>query len=83
MLIAFMSDLAKKFCLIDSICHVGVSYHFETEIEEQLNQIFVAQPNLVDDNDYDLYTIALLFRVFRQYGFKMSCGKYLLICINA
>ncbi|KAJ0077249.1 hypothetical protein Patl1_36244 [Pistacia atlantica] len=83
MLIASTSDLAKKVCLIDSIYRLGVSYHFETETEEQLNQFFVAQPNLANDNDYDLYTIALLFRVFRQYGFKMSCGKYLLICINA
>ncbi|XP_031280832.1 probable terpene synthase 6 [Pistacia vera] len=76
MLIASASDPAEKVCFIDSICRLGVSYHFETEIEEQLNQIFEAQPNLAEDNDYDLYTIALLFRVFRQHGFKMSCGVF-------
>ncbi|XP_031247789.1 probable terpene synthase 6 [Pistacia vera] len=76
MLIASTSDPAEKVCLIDSICRLGLSYHFETEIEEQLNQIFEAQPNLAVDNDYDLYTIALLFRVFRQYGFKISCSVF-------
>ncbi|KAJ0105492.1 hypothetical protein Patl1_19309 [Pistacia atlantica] len=75
-LIASTSDPAEKVCLIDSICRLGVSYHFETEIEEQLNEIFEAQPNLAEDNDYDLYTIALLFRVSRQHGFKMSCGVF-------
>ncbi|XP_031247786.1 casbene synthase, chloroplastic-like [Pistacia vera] len=76
MLMASMSDPVEKLCLIDSICRLGVSYHFETEIEEQLTQICEAQPNLADDNDYDLYTIALLFRVFRQYGFKISCAVF-------
>ncbi|XP_031280828.1 probable terpene synthase 6 [Pistacia vera] len=76
MLMASTSDPLEKVSLINSIRRLGVSYHFETEIEEQLTQIFEAQPNLGDDNDYDLYTIALLFRVFRQYGFKISCAVF-------
>ncbi|KAL5803908.1 hypothetical protein ACOSQ3_030708 [Xanthoceras sorbifolium] len=52
------------------------------KIEEHLNQIFDAQPDLPDDNDYDLYTTTLLFRVLRQHGYKLSSCKYYLFHIN-
>ncbi|KAL5764744.1 hypothetical protein ACOSQ2_017358 [Xanthoceras sorbifolium] len=71
MLIAPTDDPAKKVNLINSLCRLGVSYHFEVEIDEQLNHIFKAHSELKDYN-YDLYTVALLFRVFRQHGYKMS-----------
>ncbi|KAL5766594.1 hypothetical protein ACOSP7_017211 [Xanthoceras sorbifolium] len=80
MLIAPTNDPAEKVNLINLICRLGVSYHFEAEIEEYLNYIFESQPTFVDDNDYDLFNVALLFRVFRQYGvfnkFKDSDGKF-------
>lgn len=75
MLSASASDAVKKIRLIDSICRLGLSYHFESEIEQQLSHTFEVQPNLVDEKDCDLHTVALLFRVFRQHGYKMSCGK--------
>ncbi|KAH7544507.1 hypothetical protein JRO89_XS15G0177500 [Xanthoceras sorbifolium] len=31
---------------------------------------------LLDDNDYDLYTTALLFRVLRQHGYKVSSSTF-------
>ncbi|KAL5764775.1 hypothetical protein ACOSQ2_017369 [Xanthoceras sorbifolium] len=70
MLIAPTDDPAKKVNLINSLCRLGVSYHFETEIDEQLNHIYEVHYEL-KDYDYDLYTVALLFRVFRQHGYKM------------
>ncbi|KAF5728190.1 hypothetical protein HS088_TW21G00334 [Tripterygium wilfordii] len=65
------SDPVEKVKLIDSLCRLGVSYQFKIEIEDQMNRIFSLQLNF-DDHDYDLYTVALVFRVFRQHGFKMS-----------
>ncbi|KAJ4724611.1 Terpene synthase [Melia azedarach] len=62
--------------LINSLCRLGVSHHFETEIEKRLDHIFEAHPDLAAENDYDLYTVALIFRIFRQHGFKMSCGVF-------
>lgn len=61
--------------LINLLCRLGLSYHFESEIEQQLTHMFNHLPQLFDDNDYDLYTTALFFQVLRQHGFKMTCGK--------
>ncbi|KAL5764459.1 hypothetical protein ACOSP7_016822 [Xanthoceras sorbifolium] len=76
MLIASANDPIKKVSLINLLCRLGVSYHFEVEINEQLNLIFEGQPNLFKDNNYDLCTVALLFRIFRQRGFKISCDVF-------
>ncbi|TXG67921.1 hypothetical protein EZV62_009196 [Acer yangbiense] len=76
MLIAAANDPVEKVKLIDSLCRLGVSYHFQAEIEVQLNHIFDSQRNFGDDNYYDLYTVSLLFRVLRQHGYKMSCSNF-------
>ncbi|EEF48737.1 Casbene synthase, chloroplast precursor, putative [Ricinus communis] len=70
------SDSVEKIAFIDLLCRLGVSYHFENDIEEQLSQIFSCQPGLLDEKQYDLYTVALVFRVFRQHGFKMSSNVF-------
>ncbi|XP_044495270.1 probable terpene synthase 6 isoform X3 [Mangifera indica] len=70
------NDLGEKVSYINAICRLGVSYHFENEIEDQLNQIFEAHSHFVEENDYDLNSVALLFQVLRQHGFKMSCGVF-------
>lgn len=64
----------EKINLINLLDRLSLSYHFENEIEDQLEQIFNARANS-DGCDYDLYTISLQFRIFRQHGYKMSCGK--------
>ncbi|XP_038692011.1 casbene synthase, chloroplastic-like [Tripterygium wilfordii] len=71
MLINPAIDPVEKVKLIDSLCRLGVSYQFKSEIGDQMNQVFNLKLNL-DDRDYDLYTVSLVFRVFRQHGFKMS-----------
>ncbi|KAJ4724653.1 Terpene synthase [Melia azedarach] len=71
---ASANDSVKEVVLINSLCRLGVSYHFETPIEERLHHIFESHPDPAAENDYDLYTVALIFRIFRQHGFKMSCG---------
>ncbi|GAV78697.1 LOW QUALITY PROTEIN: Terpene_synth domain-containing protein/Terpene_synth_C domain-containing protein, partial [Cephalotus follicularis] len=72
MLIASTSDIVDYVSLIDLLCRLSVSFiHFQSEIEEQLQHIFYAQPTLLDTSDSDLYTVALVFQVFRQRGYKM------------
>ncbi|KAF2287605.1 hypothetical protein GH714_001583 [Hevea brasiliensis] len=75
MLMSSKKDLIKNIEFINLLCRLGISYHFENEIEEQLNHIF----NVVHDNindDYDLYNVALLFRVLRHHGYKLSCNVF-------
>ena len=68
--------------LINTLERLGVSYHFENEIEEKLQQFFDLNTNYHDDKAYDLYTVALHFRLFRQHGYPISSGIYMyLLCI--
>ncbi|KAK3002660.1 hypothetical protein RJ639_018364, partial [Escallonia herrerae] len=57
------SNPVEKMCLIDAIQRLGVASHFEQEIDAQLEQIFAGEST---DTDYDLYTVALHFRLCRQ-----------------
>ncbi|WCJ18969.1 Terpene synthase 5 [Euphorbia peplus] len=71
MLMISTQDITKNIELINLLCRLGLSYHFETEIEQQLSHIFTLLPNFLEHNDYDLHTAALLFRVLRQHGHKV------------
>ncbi|CAA3027396.1 vetispiradiene synthase 2-like [Olea europaea subsp. europaea] len=69
-------DMVEKMNLIDTLERLGVSYHFEDEIEELLERFFNLNLNYADEA-YDLYTVALHFRVLRQHGYRISCAAYL------
>ncbi|XP_045827315.1 probable terpene synthase 2 isoform X2 [Trifolium pratense] len=62
-----------KVHLIDSICRMGVSYHFEHEIEEILQHIhnnYVENGEItIEDN---LCSLGVLFRLLRQQGLYVS-----------
>ncbi|XP_042066776.1 (-)-5-epieremophilene synthase STPS3-like isoform X2 [Salvia splendens] len=63
--------------LIDTLERLGVSYHFQNEIEEILQRYFHLNTNYHDDEAYDLYTVSLHFRLFRQHGHPISSeGKF-------
>ncbi|KAH6788465.1 hypothetical protein C2S51_003471 [Perilla frutescens var. frutescens] len=64
--------------LIDTIERLGVSYHFQDEIEQKLQQFFDLKTDYCNDGDdaYDLYTVALHFRLFRQHGYRISCDIF-------
>lgn len=64
------SKPAENLNLIDTIERLGLSYHFRDQIEQQLEIIFHA-----DHESYDLFTEALRFRICRQHGYGISCGK--------
>ncbi|KAG7567509.1 Terpenoid cyclases/protein prenyltransferase alpha-alpha toroid [Arabidopsis thaliana x Arabidopsis arenosa] len=73
-----------KLELIDDLQKLGVSYHFEREIENILT--FFYQKYRIDNHEKDLHATALEFRLFRQHGFNVSedvfdvfmenCGKF-------
>ncbi|KAF8391450.1 hypothetical protein HHK36_023755 [Tetracentron sinense] len=58
-----------KMKLIDAIQRLGVAYHFETEIEEALQQMY-------DTDDHDLYSVALRFRLLRQQGHNVPSDVF-------
>ncbi|XP_062001426.1 (-)-alpha-pinene synthase-like isoform X2 [Rosa rugosa] len=62
-------DVSYQLKLIDEIQRLGVAYHFETEIDEALENIYVKYH---DDGDVDLYNVSLRFRLLRQHGYNVS-----------
>ncbi|KAJ6296853.1 hypothetical protein OIU78_022558 [Salix suchowensis] len=62
MLIKSKEDPVQNIEFINLLCRLGVSYHFDSEIENNLTEIFDDLPNLLEKHDYDLYTLSLLFR---------------------
>ncbi|KAG2708370.1 hypothetical protein I3760_05G189300 [Carya illinoinensis] len=68
MLMAPVDNISQKLELIDAIQRLGVSYHFESEIDDILQQIHNNDDNTGDSHD-DLYTISLRFRLLRQQGY--------------
>uniref|UniRef100_A0A2C9VG41 Terpene synthase N-terminal domain-containing protein n=1 Tax=Manihot esculenta TaxID=3983 RepID=A0A2C9VG41_MANES len=75
MLLFSKEDLIKNIEFINLLCRLGVSYHFEKEVEKQVDYIFNVFHGAIDNN-YDLHTVALLFRVLRQHGYKISCDVF-------
>ncbi|XP_039030123.1 probable terpene synthase 6 [Hibiscus syriacus] len=64
-------DQVEKIMLINDLCRLGLSYHFEDEIQELLSYHFHSMSKLIDDEDLDLHTVATIFQVFRLHGYPM------------
>ena len=73
------SNPKTKLELIEAIQRLGIAYHFESEIEESLENIFKNKQDF--DNENDLYTVALLLRLFRQQGYNVSSSKLIIYCL--
>ena len=71
------STTIEKLILIDTLERLGVGYHFEQEIEDQLREIFFFQSQDKDQDNYDLFATALQFRLLRQHRYSVSCGTFL------
>ncbi|XP_031102456.1 vetispiradiene synthase 3-like [Ipomoea triloba] len=61
------SDVAQKLKFIDLLERLGIAYHFEKEIDHQLQHIYTHPVHL-----NDLETVALQFRLMRQHGYDIS-----------
>ncbi|KAJ4718967.1 Sesquiterpene synthase [Melia azedarach] len=68
-------EQVKKLHLIDIVQRLGVAYLFEKEIEDELEKIHY-HLYIDSDNDHDLYTVSLAFRLMRQQGIKISCDVF-------
>ncbi|KAL2466456.1 Alpha-humulene/(-)-(E)-beta-caryophyllene synthase [Abeliophyllum distichum] len=69
------NEMEKTMNLIETLERLGISYHFADEIEELLERFFNLNTNY-EDEAYDLYTVALHFRLFRQHGHRISCAVF-------
>ncbi|XP_060186238.1 vetispiradiene synthase 3-like [Lycium barbarum] len=67
------NDTIEKIHLIDTLECLGISYHFEEEIEDQISKMF--DLNVIHEED-DLYKVALYFRLFRQHGYPISSDHF-------
>ncbi|KAA3464753.1 putative terpene synthase 6 isoform X2 [Gossypium australe] len=76
MLMGSTADPLENVKFIDTLLRLGVSYHFEDDIKNQLETIFTSHHNIFSGNHHDLNSTSIVFRVFRQYGFKMSCDIF-------
>ncbi|KAF8414060.1 hypothetical protein HHK36_002059 [Tetracentron sinense] len=74
MLMVASNKPSQRINLIDSIQRLGLSYHFEREIEEALQQMYDTHPD--HENDDDLYSVALRFRLLRQQGYNVSSDVF-------
>ncbi|KAI3456387.1 hypothetical protein Pfo_013050 [Paulownia fortunei] len=61
-----LKDPLHKLELIDGINKLALSYYFEEEISESVNEIACSNVN------HDLYSTALYFRILRQHGYHVS-----------
>ncbi|KAH6755661.1 hypothetical protein C2S53_010525 [Perilla frutescens var. hirtella] len=75
MITARETKMVDTMNLIDTVERLGVSYHFQNEIEDKLQQFFDLNTDY-SDRAYDLYTVALHFRLFRQHGYRISCDIF-------
>ncbi|XP_027911835.1 (-)-germacrene D synthase-like isoform X6 [Vigna unguiculata] len=68
------NNFSFKLNFIDSVQRLGVSYHFEQEIDSALCRIYEisTKDNDIIANNDDLYHTALLFRLLRQHGYRIS-----------
>ncbi|XP_058220638.1 (-)-germacrene D synthase-like [Rhododendron vialii] len=78
-LVEAQGEYSQQLNLIDAIQRLGVAYHFETEIDQGLHQIYETyhqsgHKNV--NNDEDLYITALSFRLLRQHGYSISCDVF-------
>ncbi|KAL1543031.1 gamma-cadinene synthase-like [Salvia divinorum] len=69
------AESTKLLILIDKIERLGVAYLFEKEIEEKLRIIYESTKE-DEDNDDDLLTTSLRFRLLRQHQYAVSCDVF-------
>ncbi|XP_049937092.1 alpha-thujene synthase TPS3, chloroplastic-like, partial [Nymphaea colorata] len=70
------SSIDDKFAyclleLIDSLEHLGVAYHFESEVKRSLDAICTSTRGFED-----LYSSSLRFRIPRQHGYNVSAELF-------
>ncbi|KAI5412145.1 probable terpene synthase 2 isoform X2 [Lathyrus oleraceus] len=73
------NNISQKLNIIDSLQRLGISYHFETEIDEALEQIhnsLIINKEISTKEEDDVHFLALAFRLLRQKGHHISSGSF-------
>lgn len=80
-LLGFAEDRKQRLVVIDVVEQLGVAYHFEAEIEDNLQQFYsnYSQDDEIYEND--LHYVSLRFRLLRQHGFYASSGTVLIFTL--
>ncbi|KAM6581835.1 hypothetical protein CsatA_005609 [Cannabis sativa] len=65
---AYYDAWKNQLKIIDVVERLGLAYHFETEIENMIEQIY----NQTNIDDEDLHHVSDRFRLLRQHGFRIS-----------
>ncbi|CAI0398364.1 unnamed protein product [Linum tenue] len=71
-----INHVLERLRLIDAVQRLGVGYHFEKEIEQVLKQVHGDRNIWSDDDDNDLNSVALRFRLLRQHGYNVSSDVF-------
>ncbi|KAM6581836.1 hypothetical protein CsatA_005610 [Cannabis sativa] len=69
---AYYDAWKNQLKIIDVVERLGLSYHFETEIENMIEQIYNKTNNFDLLKDEDLHDVSLWVRLLRQHGFRVS-----------
>lgn len=64
----------KKILMTYLLVSLGLAYYLEDEINETLKESFENIEEMMAGED-DLYTVSIIFWVFRRYGHHISSGK--------
>ncbi|KAL2495304.1 cineole-1 [Forsythia ovata] len=70
-IISEMEDQPDQLELIDNLQRLDVSYHFQDEIKKILDHIHPTNKDYDNQNEKDLYSTALKFRILRQNGYQV------------
>ncbi|MBA0756106.1 hypothetical protein Gogos_005422, partial [Gossypium gossypioides] len=72
MMLGNVVDPLEKLELIDTLQRLGLSYHFDAEINKTLKNISTDRISTVAWKKDNLYATALEFRLLRQHGYKVD-----------
>ncbi|CAH8390868.1 unnamed protein product [Eruca vesicaria subsp. sativa] len=64
-----------RILMIYLLVSLGLAHHFEDEIDETLKQGFEKKEEIMDGEN-DLYTVSIIFWVFRRYGHHISSDVF-------
>lgn len=64
-------DMVEQLELVDVMCQLGVSYHYEREIKNLLSSINSSLLGSLERKK-NIHGSALLFRLLREYGFRVQ-----------
>ncbi|KAG7571867.1 Isoprenoid synthase domain superfamily [Arabidopsis suecica] len=70
-----VEETKKRILLIYSLVALGVAYHFEDEIDDNLKQGFEKIETIMAGEN-DLSTVSVMFWVFRTYGYNLSSDVF-------